>query len=569
MAETLIEKLDRFGRALDSRSRQLPRWVIPACLAASIAAAALLYLYPSPREFPMDDAYIHFVYAENLAAHAQLYFSFPDEKGVAASSFLWIALLAAGRLAGIPPHVAAKILGTLSLIVVSVGVYELLRRAWTPLRAAAAASLIAFSGNMLWFSLNGMETTLFLALGVLTLLSHRSERWGWFGVLAAALTLTRPEGLFLLAALALVEVIAYGRPRREFLLAASVGLLLAAPWYGYLKFRTGHFLPTSASAKQLGSALATDFVLKQYHLPQFIGKLSNLLYPAMWIAYLLEFALGGIALPPPEIRLAGAAGSPSVDISVWSFAAAAMVIWLAFLGWKNFFKPRQWNAWARDPNRRELLALFFWVVLHNLAYMILLPIPGTASRYGAVNYIVLWIGIAAGFSSLARLPARRWAAGLFLLVIAASNGLYWNRVYDANIEHMVNARVPAAHYVRDFRADDLCAAFDVGSLRYYSGRPIVEMAALLEPDGADKFVNGGADKYLVERGATCLVLPGRAGRQSEGMLDFASIMGLTSSPLFEMELVKVFEIDHNRWLLGYLPTVNYQASVAIYRLKMK
>jgi len=53
------------------------------------------------------------------------------------------------------------------------------------------------------------------------------------------------------------------------------------------------------------------------------------------------------------------------------------------------------------------------------------------------------------------------------------------------------------------------------------------------------------------------------------MLDFASIMGLTSSPLFEMELVKVFEIDHNRWLLGYLPTVNYQASVAIYRLKMK
>jgi len=36
-----------------------------------------------------------------------------------------------------------------------------------------------------------------------------------------------------------------------------------------------------------------------------------------------------------------------------------------------------------------------------------------------------------------------------------------------------------------------------------------------------------------------------------------------------MELVKVFEIDRDRWLLGYLPTVNYQASVTIYRLKMK
>jgi hypothetical protein len=202
--------------------------------------------------------------------------------------------------------------------------------------------------------------------------------------------------------------------------------------------------------------------------------------------------------------------------------------------------------------------------------MILLPIPGTASRYGAVNYIVLWVGIVAGFSSLARVSLRRWAVGLFLFIIVVANGLYWNRVYDANIEHMVDARIAAAQYVREnFSEGELCAAFDVGSLRYYSGRPLVEIAALIEPDGADKFLEGGADDYIVEHGDTCLVLPGSTGQGSEGILDFASIMGLTDSPLFEMELVKVFEIDHDRWLLGYLPTVNYQASVTIYRLNMK
>ncbi len=570
MAATFTEKWNRFERDLDARAQRLPRGVIPAYIAAFIIAAALLYLYPSPREFPMDDAYIHFVYAENLADHGKLFFSFPDEKGVATSSFLWVVLLAAGHALGIPVYLTAKALGIASLIVVGTGVYLLLRPLWTPLRSAAAALLVSLSGNMLWFSLNGMETMLFLALGILTLLSYRAGRWGWFGFLAALLTLTRPEGLFLLAAITLVELFAHGRLRREFILAVSVGLLLAAPWFLYLKWRTGHFLPTSASAKQFGSAVATNFLLEEYHLPKFLGSISNLLYPAMWTAYLLEFGLGGMALPPPKFRMAGVAGSPGVDISIWALPAAAMVIWLMYLAGARFFKFRQWKDWARDPRKRELLILFFWVVLHNLIYMLLLPIPGTASRYGAVNYIILWIGIVAGFSSLARISFRRWAVGLFLLVIALANGLYWNRVYDANIEHMADARIAAANYIRkNFPQDDLCAAFDIGSLRYYSQRPIVELAALLEPEGADKFFSGGADDYLVERGVTCLVLPGRTGQQSEGILDFASIMGLTDSPFFEMELVKVFEINHDRWLLGYLPTVNYQASVTIYWLKAR
>ncbi len=570
MADTFTETWDKFERGLDARVKRLPRWVVPACLAAFILAAALLFLWPSPREFPMDDAYIHIVYAENLAESGRLYFSFPNEKGVATSSFLWVILLSAGHLIGVPVHVTAKILGVASLVVVAIGVYDLLRRVWTPLRAAAAALLISLSGNMLWFSLNGMETTLFLALSALTLLSHRSERWGWFGFLGALLTLTRPEGLFLLAALGIVELLAHGRPRRAFALAVLIGLLLAAPWYGYIKFRTGHFLPTSASAKQFGSEVAMGFLLDQYDLPEFLGKYSSLMYPALWIAYLLEFGLGGMALPPPELRLAGTVASPSADISVWSFPAATVIIWLMYLAGKRFFKFKKWRDWSRDPRKGELLSLFFWVVLHNLAYLILLPIPGTASRYGALNYIVLWIAIAAGFSSLTRIPLRRWTVGLFLFVIAAANGLYWDRVYDANIEHMTNARVAAANYVREtFGEDDLCAAFDVGALRYYSGRPLVEMAALMDPESADVFLAGGADDHLVERGVACIVLPGRTGQASEGILDFASILGLTSSPLFDMELVKVFEIDHDRWLLGYLPTVNYQASVTIYRLKMK
>ncbi len=570
MAESINEKPGAFWTGIAAFFERLPKWAMPAFIAAAIVSAALVYLWPSPVEFPMDDAYIHFVYAENLAEHGKLFFSFPDEKGVATSSFLWVVLLAAGDAAGVPVQLTAKALGVASLIVVAIGVYLLLRPIWTPLRAGAAALLLSLSGNMLWFSLNGMETTLFLALGILTLLSYRAGRWGWFGLLLGFLTLTRPEGLFLVAALGVAELAAYGRPRRGFVLAVAIGLLICAPWFLYLKWRTGDFLPTSASAKQLGYAVATDFLLKRYHLPEFLGQFLRLMYPALWIAYLLEFGLGGMALPPPKLTMGSVAGGPGFDISIWILPASALIGWLMFLASKRFFKFKKWKAWMRDPAKQAILILFGWAVIHNFAYMILLPIPGTASRYGAINYIILWIAIVAGFSSLAQIPARRLAVGLSLLVVAAANSLYWNQVYDANLEHMLNARIAAAHYVREtFGEDDLCAAFDIGSLRYFSERPILEVAALMEPQGGVKFLEEGADDYLVERGVTCIVLPGRTGQQSEGILDFASILGLTTSPFFDMELVKVFEIDRDRWLLGYLPTVNYQASVTIYRLKMK
>jgi hypothetical protein len=570
MAVSINEKMGNFSNGIAAFSKRIPNWFMPTLIAVAIFASALTFLYPSYKEFPMDDAYIHFVYAENLAEHGELFFSFPDEKGVATSSFLWVVLLAAGFIVGIPVHLTAKVLGVVSLIVVAVGVYWLLRPVWTPLRAGAAALLLSLSGNMLWFSLNGMETTLFLALGILTLLSYRAGRWGWLGFLLGFLTLTRPEGVFLITALGLVEMVAYGRPRRGFVLAVVFGLLICAPWFGYLKWRTGSFLPTSASAKQFGSAVATNFLLKEYHLPQFLGYFSNLMYPAMWIAYLLEFGLGGMALPPPKLTMSSVAGNPGVDISVWAIPASAIVIWLMYLAGKRFFKFPKWKIWLLDPRKREIFILFVWAVLHNLAYMIMLPIPGTASRYGAINYIILWVAIVAAFSSLTRIPLRRVTVGLTLLVIAIANNLYWNRVYDANIEHMLNARIAAAHFVREtFSERDQCAAFDVGSLRYYSQRPLVEIAALIDPQSGAKFFAGGADDYMIEHGVTCLVLPGRTGQQSEGLLDFASIMGLTTSPLFDMELVKVFEIDHDRWLLGYLPTVNYQASVTIYRLKLK
>jgi hypothetical protein len=154
-----------------------------------------------------------------------------------------------------------------------------------------------------------------------------------------------------------------------------------------------------------------------------------------------------------------------------------------------------------------------------------------------------------------------------LLIIALANTLYWNRVYDANIEHMLKVRIAAANYLREqIPASETCAASDIGALRYYSQRPIIDLLGLIDPGLGKWYMADKSDQYLLENRVTCLVLPGRAGTSADGVFDVAKELGFTGSSLFELQQVKVFEIDRQRWLFGYLPTTNAQATITIYYL---
>ena len=422
---------------------------------------------------------------------------------------------------------------------------------------------------MLWFSLNGMETTLFLALGVIALLLYRAERWVWLGIVLGLLILARPDGIFLAAAIGLMDMLSRRRLTRNLMLAAALAILICAPWFLYLRWRTGDFLPTSAVGKQISVFAAFSLMVDRYDLPGFLRTFPGSIYPLMWIVYLLEFGLGGISLPPPRLNVSDSGTILAVGLSIWAFPAFMLVIWLIFQSGRRFFSRTLWREWLSAPMTRVFLILFLWVALHNLAYLFFLPLPGTASRYGAVNYIVLWIAITGGLHALTGKPHLRTTAAIAIMFIGLCNTIYWNTVYDANIEHMLKVRIAAANYFREEMPDDICAAFDIGALRFYGGRPIVEIAALIETEANRWASEGRVDEYLKNHKVTCLILPGRAGNTTDGVYDLAAILNLNSSPLFDLVPVKVFAIDQKRWLLGYLPTANYQASVAIYRVEYK
>ncbi len=553
-----------------SRFEVLPSWVPPTIIVLAVVLVSTAFLLPSYIEFPMDDTYIHFVYAQNLAEQGKLIFSVADEKGVGSTSILWMLLLASGHKLGLPMHGLAKILGMLSLATVGVGLYELLKPILRRLPALAGALLVVLSGNMIWFALSGMETMLFLGLGVLALLIYQKELWGWLGIVLGLLILTRPEGLALVVAIACIELWRNNGIQRGFVVAGLIGLIICGPWFGYLLWRTGYILPTSAIGKQLTFSIGTRVVAGMSGSLAVLGRFPALIYVVLWPAYLLEFALGGIALPPPRIVIGNVVGNANYTISAWALVGwIGVVLPLLIAAGKRVSDFRRWPWWISDRARRPMVILLVWAVLHNLSYMVFMPTPGTASRYGAINHIILWLALGTGLISLPYRRLRIWLTG-GLIVIATASILYWNGVYDANLDHMQNVRITAAHFIRDnFSPDERCAAFDIGAIRYFSKRPIFDMGALVDPGAGKRFLDGSTDHYLVENGVTCVVLPGRRGTTAEGWFDMADILGLTTTPLFDMDLITVFEIDYERWLQGYLPTNNYQASVTIYRLVAK
>ncbi len=553
-----------------SRFEVLPSWVPPTIIVLAVVLVSTAFLLPSYIEFPMDDTYIHFVYAQNLAEQGKLIFSVADEKGVGSTSILWMLLLASGHKLGLPMHGLAKILGMLSLATVGVGLYELLKPILRRLPALAGALLVVLSGNMIWFALSGMETMLFLGLGVLALLIYQKELWGWLGIVLGLLILTRPEGLALVVAIACIELWRNNGIQRGFVVAGLIGLIICGPWFGYLLWRTGYILPTSAIGKQLTFSIGTRVVAGMSGSLAVLGRFPALIYVVLWPAYLLEFALGGIALPPPRIVIGNVVGNANYTISAWALVGwIGVVLPLLIAAGKRVSDFRRWPWWISDRARRPMVILLVWAVLHNLSYMVFMPTPGTASRYGAINHIILWLALGTGLISLPYRRLRIWLTG-GLIVIATASILYWNGVYDANLDHMQNVRITAAHFIRDnFSPDERCAAFDIGAIRYFSKRPIFDMGALVDPGAGKRFLDGSTDHYLVENGVTCVVLPGRRGTTAEGWFDMVDILGLTTTPLFDMDLITVFEIDYERWLQGYLPTNNYQASVTIYRLVAK
>jgi hypothetical protein len=407
---------------------------------------------------PLDDAWIHFQFARNLARGHGFAFN-PGEPTAGSTAPLWTLLLAGLYAVGVGFPLAGQFLSVLSFLVTLVATYvltrRLTRRRWA---AGLAGAVAATNGRLVWAGLSALETPLFAALSLLGIISYITRRNAEsYGLRTAALlglaALARPEGI-LLFALSLADF--------------SLRNLSA-------KQDRGSRVPSYAS--RFTSCIAS---LACRVLPP-IGVFAALVLP-----YAI-FSLLTSGHPLPNTFGAKTTFNLRPDLAFLGLASRYLILDNPLL--LPFF------VLGVGAGLRRARILSAWNVGLPLAYAFL-----HATLYQHGRYLIPLIPCNAVIGVIGLLEARRLAMGwnwrwqgsratLVILVVALFvAGTAWRlptmaRRFAQDVENINRMHVAIGHWVAEHTPTDaLLALNDIGAITYISGREIVDLAGLVTPE---------------------------------------------------------------------------------------
>jgi hypothetical protein len=290
-----------------------------------------------------DDAFISFRYAKNLlAGHGLVYNVGEVVEGY--SNFLWTVLMAAGMRLGADPVRFSEILGTICyaatiFLLVRTSVRSSGEQRRVPVLPLAAMAL-SLHPHFRTFASGGLETPLFAlemtALIVLLVQASRPRDHLATGLVAVAMAMTRPDGMFFYAlagAVAAHDSIR-GRSWKPLLNLLLPGVVLYLPYFVWRLHYYGYLFPNTFYAKGSGRP--------------YVGQ--GLLYVGMYLRCYYVLALGLVAIPalhilrwrrsvawPSSLSGGGSSeGVASVNGGHWSGLRAPAVL-LVFAAGNLFF----------------------------------------------------------------------------------------------------------------------------------------------------------------------------------------------------------------------------------------
>ena len=199
---------------------------------------------------PIDDAYITFRYARNLAEGLGLVYN-PGEWVLGTTAPLWAMLLGGGYRLGLTdlPWLATIVSAVCDAATVALLVSLCLRMGWRPIGAALVGLAWALNPMSIAFATGGMETSLFVLVALIALgLAARGSRLPAVAGLSGLATLIRPEGALLAASVVGWTFLA--DRRQTWLAALAAASPMAVAGLTFL-WRYGSPLPNSVAAKQL------------------------------------------------------------------------------------------------------------------------------------------------------------------------------------------------------------------------------------------------------------------------------------------------------------------------------
>ena len=561
----------RFSGKGNLHGLEVPGWAPYFLIIIAVIFLTGYFLWYAPYGVPMGDSYIHFVYARNLVTYGEFSFNPGILEGVGSTSFLWVITLAIFLLLGISPVIASKILGISLLAVSGCLVLDLAQKCIPSqfenrkmLFATAVALLAVIPGSMIWLALSGMETMLFLTLGLLSVWLYSREKWVPLGVTLGLFALTRIEGVILAGVLLLVDVLRNRRISPNIMKFILPMLMLLTPWMVYMQIREGMLIPSSFLGRKIVISELDKILSNEFPKVSWLLRVNPLVFICSWLYFTFLYITGSFVLPSPMIPFGENIAGIDIAMPLTGILVSSLVcLPLLFLAFKHIQRGRHILS-LREPGQRLLIVIFSWVLLHNLAYALFLPQTGAAGRYVPMNHMLFWIFLFIGMMLIKNRIARVAASFILIGLIGLSIN-YWLDVYHSNINYLLKVRIPAADYIdKHYQPDTRIGATDLGPIGYFARQPVVDLAGHINKEFAEFYHNGGSfSDYLLSDKLCYLMLPDSI---DEPELDIAKILGYYDNENFDLVEEASFAVSTDEWKVGNEPLRNYLPKVNIYQV---
>jgi hypothetical protein len=471
---------------------------------------------------PLDDVYIHFQYARQIAVGQPYIYNPGQPPSSGATSFLYPYLLAVGYLPGFQGlnlGLWAMIIGVLALIGATWLVYLSAQQFGSPpWMALCIAIIFEISGPVSWHFMSGMETGLVvlftLALVYCVALSFQptftmtSSHLRATSIAAALLTLIRPEG----AILALLAVGVTALRIRQTVSARKHNISVLFVPVIAIGIQPLVNLLLTGSAVASGNAAKSVLGIVPFYWDEVIRRIAEN-FGRIW----LEFFTG---ISPREgmyfLPLFAVAGIIGLQLLVLKrqqrWLGLMLVVWL--LAGTGAVATLDTAFWHFKRYQMPFMAIWFPLVAYALA---------KAVELAGKHFL---------------LSARYWVGGFVFLALGTSlfTGAQFLHHYVLNVDYVYLQPLQMARWLQaNTPLNAVVAVHDTGMMRYMSGRATIDMVGLTTPGAADYWRNGpgAVAEYLIQKRPDYIAAYGPGHGFGLGMIADTRIYGrpLASFPV--------------------------------------
>jgi hypothetical protein len=413
-----------------------------------------IFLFSNFSNWAYDDPFITYRYAENLKNGLGFVYN-PGEKILSTTTPLFTLILAIMGFSGVDVPQLANLLGVFALLFGGVFLWDLGYTFNTPV--IGWAGLLLYPTFPLVVTTIGSETPLYLAFCIGSFLFYVRDRYIIAGILASLAVLTRPDAVLVVLILGLDYLLRNKRlPSWKVIFVFIIPIFL---WIVFAWIYFGDPIPVTLVAKQLQGSMevsqkfaqgiitiAQFYIVRWYYWIELLLLLIGLLYIVIhkyrWLLFLLWPGVYFLSFTLIGVSRYFWYYAPLVPGFIVLIGGGIMAI----CSWIQSIYEKQSSDGPMQKNNR--------------------PIGSESINPRLAGFLILFLIVyqVQDLLSLRRIPDRRLA------------------IYRVVGDWLNNYTSPG----------DQVGAMEVGIIGYYSKRPMIDFAGIIQPEIAKHFLDASS-----------------------------------------------------------------------------